>query len=257
MSACADFRDRLLTGSPLLGSYLKTPSAIVAEVLGFSALDAICLDAEHAAFDRLSLDACVSALRAADMPSLVRVEADRPEQIMQALDYGATGVIVPHLTSAEQAEAVFRAAHFGERGRGYAGSTRAAGYGTKALAQHLGDSARETTVIGQIEDREGLAALDEIAAAPGLDCLFVGRVDLAVALGLDSVKDEKVMRAVARVCESGRAAGKAVGMFVPDPEELPHWRKLGVSFFLLGSDHAFILSGAAKLRQRLPRKRAR
>ena len=249
MNAHADFRARLLRRELLVGSYLKTPDATVAEVLGASALDAVCLDAEHASFDRRALDACIHALRAAGMPSLVRVEATRPELVMQALDYGASGVIAPHINSAAAVRALHGAAHFGEGGRGYAGSTRAAGYTTKPLAQHLADSAAHTAVIGQIEDAAGLAAVAEIARAPGLDCLFVGRVDLTVALGKVDVRDAEVMAAVAHICETARAAGKTVGMFVPDADELPHWQAKGASFFLLGSDHAFILSGAARLKK--------
>ena len=241
------FRDKLRRGAPLLGTFLKTPSPILCEVLGRSALDLVCLDAEHAPFGRVEIDACVMALRAVGLPSIVRVPTFAPDHILAALDCGATGVLVPHITSADQARAVAQAAHYGRGGRGYAGSTRAAGYSAKTMPEHLRDSAATTTVIVQIEDVEAVEAVDEIAAVEGVDALFVGRMDLTVAMGCDRPDDPKVVDAVRRVCRAGRAAGRAVGMFVPDVAEAADWMKEGAGLFILGSEHSFMLAGAKTL----------
>ena len=176
------FRERLVSGEALMGTFLKTPSPIVAEVLGNSDLDTVAIDAEHHPFGRLELDSCIAALRAADMPSLVRLSSDSPTDIRNALDSGATGIVVPHVTSARQAANIVKAAHFGDGGRGFAGSTRAAEYGDKGMSAHLQDSAERTVVVVQIEDLAALSNVDEIAAVTGVDCLFVGRVDLAVGM---------------------------------------------------------------------------
>ncbi|MCH8250788.1 MAG: aldolase, partial [Proteobacteria bacterium] len=126
-----EFRGQLIAGTQIVGTFVKTPSPIVAEVLSLSALDVFCIDTEHAPFGRLELDLCVAAFRAADCPCLVRVASDSPAEIRNALDSGATGILVPHVTSAEQAAAIVKAAYFGEGGRGYAGSSRAADFSTK------------------------------------------------------------------------------------------------------------------------------
>ena len=241
------FASRLLQGEKLIGTYMKTPAPIIAEVLALSPLDVVCLDAEHAPFDRTSLDACVHAFRSAAKPVLIRLEANEPTNIMQALDYGATGVIAAHISSAQAAHELVQGAHFGSGGRGYAGSTRAAGYNTKPLAQHLTDSEQETTVIAQIEDMEGVANIDEIAKVAGVDCLFIGRVDLTVDAGCTSFYAPEVIEAVTKVCDSGRVHNKIVGMFLPDIKELEQWSELGVSLFLMASDHGFIHKGAASL----------
>ncbi|MEM9335513.1 MAG: aldolase/citrate lyase family protein, partial [Pseudomonadota bacterium] len=154
------FRQSLLDGNPMMGTFLKTPSPVVAEVLGLSTLDVVAIDAEHAPFGRLDTDLCIAALRAADMPCLVRVADDSTTQLRNALDSGADGVVVPHVINAEQAAHIVKACHFGDGGRGYAGSPRAAGYGTKSMPDHLADSAAHTTVIVQIED---IPALDQVA----------------------------------------------------------------------------------------------
>ncbi len=245
-SRIPEFRKRLLDRELLVGTFVKTPSPLVCELLCLTSLDVLCLDTEHAPFGRLDMDACLSMAVATDKPSLVRVGDDSPSQIRNALDSGATGILVPHVTSAEQAEAICRAAHFGEGGRGYAGSTRAASFTKKPMPAHLADSASHTTVIAQIEDPVALSSIEAIAAVGGIDCLFIGRVDLAVAMGTDTSAPE-VMHAVETICLAGTAAGKPVGMFTPDLAELSKWRSAGASLFLLGSDQTFIISGAEAL----------
>jgi 2-keto-3-deoxy-L-rhamnonate aldolase RhmA len=241
------FKKRVRSREALIGTWIKTPSPMVCEVLGNTGLDMVCLDAEHAPFDRLRIDQCVHALRATSMPALVRIPSAAPEHILNALDCGATGVVVPHVTSAAMAESVVKAAHYGPGGRGYAGSSRAAAYTTKPMAQHLADSAAQTTVIAQIEDLEALEAIDEITQVDGVDCLFIGRVDLTVALRAESPGAAEVIDAVERICDAGRQVGRAVGMFVGNAREVPRWRESGASFFLLSSDHGFLQQGAAKL----------
>lgn len=245
-----NFKARLTSGETLLGSFVKTPAPLVCEVLGQTELDVICLDAEHAPFGRMEIDGCLHALRSAHMPSLVRVPSGTPEHILNALDSGATGVLIPHVVSAEQASALVQAAHYGPGGRGYAGSTRAAGFAGKPISDHLRDSAQSTTIILQIEDLPALDRIEEIAAVDGVDCLFIGRIDLTVALGAESPQDASVIKAVERICEVARAADKRVGMFVPDAAEAQIWIERGASLFLLESDQVFLLRGAADLKKR-------
>ncbi|MEL6361412.1 MAG: aldolase/citrate lyase family protein [Pseudomonadota bacterium] len=242
------FRKKLLAGEPLIGTWVKTPSHIVSEVLGHSALDCISLDAEHAPFDRGALDASIAALRAASMASLVRIPHTAPEHVLNALDCGATGIIAPHLKSAEEANALAQMSRYGAGGRGYAGSSRSAGYGTSGMADNLERGNKNSAVIAQIEDLEALDEIDDIAKVDGIDCFFIGRIDLTVALGATSPKDPIVVDAVKRVCTVCRDAGRAVGMFVGDLAEIPKWRQAGATLFILKSDHSFLLDGARQLR---------
>ena len=242
------FKARLTGGEPLVGTFIKTPSPIVAEVLGLSSLDAVAIDSEHAPFGRVEADGCIAAFRAADMPNLVRTADDSAREIRNALDSGATGIIVPHVISGAQAEAIVKVSHFGDGGRGYAGSPRAAGYGTRTMSQHLEESAKNTTVIVQVEDIPALQNVADIAAVDGVDAIFVGRADLAVAMG-KSPMDDAVIDAVESVCSACQSVGTAVGMFTPDLGELPKWRELGASLFLLSSDQSFLLDGANALAQ--------
>jgi len=178
---------------------------------------------------------------------LVRVPTADPHNILNALDCGATGIVVPHVRTVEDAEAICLRSLYGPGGRGYAGSSRAAGFAGKAIADQLRQSAEQTTIIAQIEDVDALNVIDEIAAVERLDCLFIGRIDLTVALGKTDPNDPVVVDAVASICAAGQKANIAVGMFVTDVAEARQWQDLGASLFLLQSDQAFLLAGAAKL----------
>ena len=237
-------KQSLAAGEPLWGSFLKTPSSILVEVLAGAGLDLLCLDAEHAPFDRAAIDGCVMAARAAALPVVVRTPTASPEHILNALDCGADGVLLPHIRSVEEAAAAVAASHYGRGGRGYAGSSRAAGYGLTKIPQHLGSSSERTVVIAQIEDVEALDAIDAIAAVRGLDALFVGRIDLTIALGETDPDAPAVIAAVDRVLAAGREAGIPVGMFVPRDRDVPGWLDKGARLFLQGSDHAFMRAGA-------------
>ncbi len=241
------FKQRLLSGERLVGTFVKTPSPMVCEVLAQTRLDTLCLDAEHSPFDRGSLDACLLACRAGPMPSLVRVPSSAPEHILNALDCGATGIVAPHIDSVAAAQALAKKSQFGAGGRGYAGSTRAAQYTGKGIAQHLQDSRDNTAVIAQIEDVEALDCIEDIVAVDGIDCLFIGMIDLTVALGAKSPKDPIVIAAAEHICKAAQAGDRRLGIFVPSQDDIEFWQERGVSLFLLGSDHGFILQGANQL----------
>jgi 2-keto-3-deoxy-L-rhamnonate aldolase RhmA len=237
-------KKRLASGELLIGTWVKTPHPTIVEVLSLTSLDCLVLDAEHAPFDRAQLDTCLSVAR--EMPVLVRTASAAHEHILQALDSGAAGVIVPHLRSASEAEAAVRASRYVRGGRGYAGTPRAAGFGTRGMTANRA-AAENVIVIGQVEDVEAIDAIDEIAAVEGIDALFVGRADLTVSFGVESPDDPIVVGAVERVCSAGKAAGRTIGMFLARPADAQQWLAKGASLFLLQSDHDFLRSGAEAL----------
>jgi 2-keto-3-deoxy-L-rhamnonate aldolase RhmA len=239
-----NLKQRLAAGDMLWGSFLKTPSPILVEVLASAGLDLLCLDAEHAPFDRTGIDLCVMAARAAELPVIVRTPTAAAEHILNALDCGADGVLLPHIRSADEARAAVKAAHYGRGGRGYAGSSRAAGYGLTPMPRHQAASAERTVVIAQIEDVEAVEAIGAIAAVEDLDALFVGRIDLTVALGETDPDAPAVLAAVERVLVAAKAAAVPVGMFVPRDADVSSWASKGARLFLQGSDHAFVRAGA-------------
>lgn len=240
----ATLKEQMASGTPLAGTFVKTPNIAIIEVLAASGLDFLCLDAEHAPFDRAALDQCLAIGRALGCAMLVRVPSAAPSEILTALDLGADGVVVPHVDSAQKAQAVARAARFGHGGRGYAGSTRWAGYGTQKMPDVLARSAAETIVIAQIEEPEGVEAAAEIAATDGIDALFLGPSDLTISYGLTAPGSPQLLDAMGRVGAVSKAASKTYVTWVANAEQAAQWQSHGFSMFFVASEHAWMLAGA-------------
>lgn len=238
------FAERL--ARPLIGTFVKTASHQIVEILALGGLDCVVVDAEHAPFSAGALDRMVLAGRATGLPVLVRVAGLEPGFINTCLDMGATGIVVPHVRSAEEARAAVAAAKYSGR-RGFSPSSRAGGYGTRGTEAYLAAADRETSVWCQIEDREALSVLDAIAAVEGVDCLFVGRADLALSLGV-SAGEPRLTEAVRAVGSACRAAGKAAGLFVPGPAEIAERSAEGYSAFICGSDQSWLLGQTKAVR---------
>lgn len=225
------------------GTFVKTASPQVIEVLGAAGLDFAVVDAEHAPFDRATIDLMVMAGRAANLPVLVRVPDDRHSTLLSTLDVGAAGVLVPHVDSVEQAAEIVRNTRFAIGERGYSGGPRYAGYGAlgRDEALRLGDQA---IVLCQIESVAAVEACEAIAATRGIDGVFIGRSDLSLSMGETSVAAPAVVAATRRIIAAGVAAGKLVGMFVGSMAEAADFASLGANWFIVGSDQSILRQGA-------------
>jgi 2-keto-3-deoxy-L-rhamnonate aldolase RhmA len=171
--------------------------------------------------------------------------------LLNALDCGADAVQIPHIASAAHAQqAVDDCIYSAEKplgSRGYAGSSRAAGYTTRTQAVHLAASNEAACVIAQIEDASALANIADIVAIERLDAVFIGRADLTVSLGENNQQGPRTLAAIEAVITTAKVVGKAVGMFC-NANEIAHWKAKGVSLFLVSSDHGFMLQGAKDLK---------
>ena len=206
-------RERLRTGVAAgVGLTFATPPLV--ELCGRVGFHWALIDCEHGAFSPESMEHAFSAADAVGLSLMVRPSSDRPESILAALDRGAAGVQVPHVATAAQAAAIVRAVKYEPLGtRGLGTSVRAAGYGIDLdLPAYLANANRESIVCVQIEDREGLANVAEIAAVPGVDVVFVGPMDLSQALGYPGeLERPDFRRQVERAFDAAHAAGKLTG----------------------------------------------
>jgi 2-keto-3-deoxy-L-rhamnonate aldolase RhmA len=243
LPSVSPFRQRLSSGQALLGTFIKSPGVHGIEVLGEVGLDFVVIDAEHAPWDRHTIDLALLAARAQALPALVRVE--NIAGILSALDSGATGVLVPHVYNAETARAAVAASRYRPGQRGFSNSPRAGNYGGLGLAAHLEASDAHTTVVAMLEDSEALNNAEALAAVEGIDAFFLGRGDLTVALGETATDAKAVRRAVALLVAAVKAAGKPLCAFVGKTSEIPALQAMGVSAFLLSSDQGLLRNAAS------------
>jgi 2-keto-3-deoxy-L-rhamnonate aldolase RhmA len=209
------------------------------------------IDAQHAPFDPETLDRMALAARGAGLSCLVRIPELTDAGVGQVLDLGLSGIMVPHVKDAASAQCALAAAKYAFGQRGFSPSTRAGGYGAADAAAYRAKADHESSVWCQIEDEEALSRLDEIAAVGEIDCLFLGRADLALSLGVASQKDRKVVEAVAATAAAGRRQGRAVGIYISDTAEIPELLALGITVFVCGSDQSYLVAQARTLRGEL------
>ncbi|SEL36764.1 2-keto-3-deoxy-L-rhamnonate aldolase RhmA [Roseovarius nanhaiticus] len=234
-------RHRLNAGDTVLGTFYKTPHPMILEILAMAGFDTVVIDAEHAPFGRAEIDTAILTGRALGLDMVVRLPDDRPATILQVMDAGAAGLLIPHVNTAGQARAILSAMRYGAGGRGFAGTTRAAGYGKRPLHEHLGADRGDVALICQIEDPEGAENAADIASVEGVDGLFVGRADLAVGSGKDDFFDPEIAQATARILGT---PGAATGLYCAPHEDLAAHHAAGARLFVVGSDHTAILRGA-------------
>ena len=234
----------------LFGVFIELASPESVEMAGWAGWDHCVIDCEHAPIDNAFLP---NMLRAARIPAYVRVPNSQPESIQGALDNGANGVIVPRLRSAEEARRVVEAARFFPQGkRGVNHMVRAARYSLEPMEEYLKHAAEHTRVIVQIETAEALECVEEIAATPGLDELFIGPYDLSQAMAIPGqVLDEKLLRAGRRILAAAHANGLALSVFVNNDDAARAWLALGADTLHYSAD-AFLLAQALRqTRERL------
>ena len=219
----------MAAGDELLGTFLDLGSALAAEITAGAGFDWLVVDLEHGAGGR---EATLAQLQAARAPVVVRVPSADSEETGWVLDHGAAGVIVPRVQGIREAARAAAATRYAGS-RGLDPGSRASGFGRDA--GHAGRADEERVLMVQIETRGALDDVEEIAALPGVDALFVGPYDLGVALGVTpGAATPEVQEAAGRVAAAARAHGKAAAVFLGDPALAPTYRELGFTLISAG-----------------------
>ena len=187
---------------PVVGLWANIHSSLTAEAAALAGADYVVVDEQHGVVDPSAMASMLQAIQLGGAAPLVRVARNDPWLIGHALDLGALGVIVPMVTTApRQAAAARRLPLRPRRACARIGVVR-------------GEREAEPLCLVMIETRAGLERLDEIAATPGLDGIYIGPSDLALSLGLEPTRRlehppvlEAIERIRARCAEGGLSAG--------------------------------------------------
>lgn len=219
-----------------LGTWLQTGSPVIAELADLSGFDWLLIDLEHGCGTEANVLSQLQAIRRA-MP-VVRVAAPHPESIGRVLDWGAGGVMVPMVSTAEKAEACVRAMRYPPQGqRGLAGMVRAFQYG-------LGERPASPVFFAQIETIEGVENAREIAAVDGVDVLFVGPMDLKLQLQSHPERATRDFQGcLQEVALAAREAGKACGLLLLPADNVPEIQALGFTHLASETDITLVREG--------------
>ncbi|MFV0336184.1 MAG: HpcH/HpaI aldolase family protein [Tropicimonas sp.] len=219
-----------------LGCWLNFAHPTSAAICASAGFDWCLIDAEHGPNTLELIQAQLTAMQGHAAAPVVRVPWGEPWILKRVLDIGAQTIVVPMINTPEEAAAVVAACKYppeGIRGKG-AMLARATNWGQ--VSEYDATANDEICVIVQAETREALANLPEIAATPGVDCVFIGPADLSADMGYPSDKSPEVVTAVEEAVKVIRAAGKPAGIIYYDETLLPHLVDLGVRFLGVGAD---------------------
>ena len=237
------FRARLLGGELLIGPVVTLPTPEVAEILAGIGFDWLFVDTEHSPMGMRDAQALLQAA-GPRCPGLVRVPAGDEVWIKKALDIGASGLIVPQVHSAEQAERVVSLCKYPPQGSRGVGVARAQGYGSR-FGEYVATANEQLAVVIQAESAEAVRNIGSIAGVPGIDAVLVGPYDLSASLGKPGdLSDPDVHGAIATVTETCLNAGVRLGAFGADATAVRPFIDQGFTLIAAGIDTLF-LSGAA------------
>jgi 2-keto-3-deoxy-L-rhamnonate aldolase RhmA len=240
--------NRMREGGLALGLGLGHLRTVAAPLLAQAAdFDFLFIDMEHGAFSiHEATQICLASLMTRVTP-IVRVCKDALDEGTRALDNGAQGVVVPHVSTAEQAQRVADAFRYPPMGhRSWGGPPALFGYLPPAVSAAQTEINREILVVVMIETPEAVENAEAIAAVEGIDVLLFGTSDLTTEMGIPGqIGDQRVVAAYTKVGEACRRHRKFMGMGgVYDERAATQYIKLGARFVLGASDHQLLLSGA-------------
>ena len=231
---------KLAQGGVALGLWQTLPGPVAAEIAGWAGFDWLLLDGEHGPWDPADLRARLIA--AGDTPAGIRVPANEPWLIKQALDLGPAFLMVPMVDSAAEAAAAVSAARYppaGIRGDG-AYVARAARWGRDAGYVARVDA--HPSVWAQAESVAALEDLEAICATDGVACVFLGPADLAHDMGV-APGNPSVAAACRDAIRRIRGAGVAAGIFAAEPVR---WIEAGANVVSMGCDATMLASALAE-----------
>ena len=241
-------REKMQSGQVILSMGLTFDSPAIVEMLGYTDVDDIFLDAEHGPFNEAQCENLIRVADAADKPVIVRVPTNDAHVILRYLDTGASGLVIPHVTTRDDAERAVQAAKFGPRGKRSFGNGRAFAYGARESAtDYIARANRETVLIGLFEDVRGIDNVPDILAVDGLDALIVGPFDLSFSMGHPAQPwHPEVQKVVDEVIAASQRAGKPTGLPANDAGQARSHVERGCRFISLGVA-SLIIDGARVL----------
>ncbi|GEL94656.1 HpcH/HpaI aldolase family protein [Cellulomonas composti] len=233
------------TAGAALGIWSSLPDLSVAELLAGLPYDYVCVDLQHGVATFSELPGMTQAMRAAGGAPVVRVPWNEQAGIWRALDSGAAGVLVPMVNDGAEAAAAVAACRFPPAGNRSWGPMW--GYVRPDGALPPAEQDASAICLVMIETAAGVDALDEIVRTPGLDGVYVGPNDLALACGYGrrTYRDDAGLEAlIQRVVDACRGAGIAAGLHCSDPQMAREWAARGATMLTIAQDTGLLADGA-------------
>ncbi len=247
-------KEKLSRGEPVYSMTVRLVRTVdIASIAHTAGFDSVYIDMEHSSFPLEAAGQICLACNHLGVTPLVRVPGPDPAFIARVLDSGAMGVIIPDVQTADTARAAVSAVKHAPLGtRSLAGAAPQLNYRTLPPDQVVQELDSTSMVVVMVESREGLEAVEEIAAVDGIDIVLVGANDLSVDLGIAGQMDHpQIHAAFLRVIEACRAGGKTVGLggLGGWPDLIRQYLDMGAGYVSTGNDISFLSAAASQKRR--------
>jgi 4-hydroxy-2-oxoheptanedioate aldolase len=241
------FKRALQAGKAQIGLWSSLSSNYSVEVIAGAGFDWILLDCEHSPNDLESLLTQLQAAAPYPTTSIVRVPWNDMVTIKRVLDIGAQSLLVPYVSTAEEAKAAVSYTRYPPKGvRGVAGTTRATRFGR--VKDYAKRAHEEICLLVQVETQAALDNIEAICALDGVDGVFIGPADLHASMGhTGEIANPKVKPLIDDAIRRIRKAGKAPGILTPNEADAKHWLECGALFVAVGADVGILARGAEAL----------
>ncbi|MDM7274537.1 MAG: aldolase/citrate lyase family protein [Thermoprotei archaeon] len=234
--------EKALKGETLVGTWLTMNSPEVAEGLSFLPLDFVVIDMEHSPLDPYDVEVMLIALKGSQTAGIVRVPWNSPVAIKRVLDLGPDGILVPWVSSLEEAKQLEKAILYPPRGIRGVGPRRAVKYGLVDRREYYEKYLENLIVIAQVETRGAIENLEGILSVETVTGVLVGPSDLSASLGIfGQIDSPAFMQVIEEVARKARARKPLVAIYAPTLEYAREARKLGFNMVALSSDIEVLL----------------
>ena len=220
----------------------------IAETLAREDFDTVTVDMQHGAVDLTGAARAILSVALAGKPTVVRIGIGDFAAASRLADAGAAGIIAPMINGVDDALEFADFMKFPPLGRRSWGPRACGPLSGFVGPAYLHEANAITLAIAMVETREGLDALDDILAVPGIDGVFVGPSDLSIALSTGGAVDPRgtaVETALTQIAAAARKHGKFAGLFCFDGAQAKAARARGIAFTSISTD-ALLLRAAAR-----------
>jgi len=241
------FKHALASGKPQIGLWSSLSSSYSVEVIAGAGFDWILLDSEHSPADLENLLTQLQAAAPYPTHPVVRVPWNDMVTIKRTLDIGAQSLLIPYVSTAEEARAAISYTRYPPAGvRGVAGTTRATRFGR--VKDYARRAHEELCVLVQVETQGALDSIEAICAIDGVDGVFIGPADLHASLGrTGEIAHPEVKPLIDQAIRRIRKSGKAPGILTPNEADARRWLDCGALFVAVGADVGILARGAESL----------
>jgi 4-hydroxy-2-oxoheptanedioate aldolase len=223
------------------------------EVIAGAGFDWILLDTEHSPSELENLLTQLQAAAPYPTHPIVRIPWNDMVTIKRVLDIGAQSLLVPYVSTVDEAKAAVSFTRYPPAGvRGVAGTTRATRFGR--IKDYARRAHEEICLLVQVETEHALDNLEAICGIDGVDGVFIGPADLHASLGhAGEIANPKVKPMIDEAIRRIRKSGKAPGILTPNEADARHWLECGALFVAVGSDVGILARGAEALAAKFKR----